>query len=106
MGMEPLPGASESATREYPALTVTHLLIILSFFLALGTAVWGIATQGWYLVELGAAFVVLSVVVAIIGRVGPRETASEFVKGAKDLTATAVVVGLRAGLALISECGE
>ncbi len=106
MGMEPLPGASESATREYPALTVTHLLIILSFFLALGTAVWGIATQGWYLVELGAAFVVLSVVVAIIGRVGPSETASEFVKGAKDLTETALLVGIARGIALIMEDGE
>src|SRR5690625_6759266 len=55
MGVEPLPGASESATREYPALTVTHLLIILSFFLALGIGVWGIASQGWSLVEVGGA---------------------------------------------------
>src|SRR5690625_5087283 len=66
MGVEPLPGASESATREYPALTVTHLLIILSFFLALGIAVWGIATQEigrascmervwWWLVVRGGA---------------------------------------------------
>src|SRR5690625_7534044 len=92
MGMEPLPGASESATREYPALPVTHLLIILSFFLALGTAVWGIATQGWYLFELGAAFVILSVVMAIIGRVGLSESASEFVKDAKDLSKSALLV--------------
>src|SRR5690625_7801118 len=44
-GVELSPGASETLSREYPALTASHLLITASFFLALGTAVWGIATQ-------------------------------------------------------------
>lgn len=102
-----LPAAmSEPVSKDYPALTVSHILIIVSFILALGTAVWGIATQGWYLIELGAAFVILSVVVAIIGRLGPSETASEFVNGARDLTETALLVGIARGIALIMEDGE
>src|SRR5690625_7251899 len=36
MGIEPLHGASESATREYPALAGTHRPNLRAFFMALG----------------------------------------------------------------------
>jgi uncharacterized ion transporter superfamily protein YfcC len=92
--------------REYPAMTIGHLLILAGFVLALGVAVWGIATRGWYLNELGAAFLVLGLVTAIIGRVGPSETARRFVVGATDLTETALLVGIARGIALVMEDGQ
>jgi uncharacterized ion transporter superfamily protein YfcC len=79
---------------------------MVSFLVALGTAVWGIATQGWYLTELGAAFLILGVVTAAIGRLGPSLMAKEFVVGAKELTETALLVGIARGIALIMEEGE
>ncbi|MFO8233472.1 MAG: TIGR00366 family protein [Longimonas sp.] len=90
----------------YPALRWTHIAIMVSFLMALGTAVWGIATQGWYLTELGAAFLILGVVTAAIGRLGPSLMAKEFVVGAKELTETALLVGIARGIALIMEEGE
>jgi uncharacterized ion transporter superfamily protein YfcC len=92
--------------REYPAMTIGHLLILAGFVLALGVAVWGIATRGWYLNELGAAFLVLGLVTAIIGRVAPSETARRFVVGATDLTETALLVGIARGIALVMEDGQ
>jgi len=91
---------------DYPVMHAGHVAIIIGFFLALGTAVWGIATRGWYLNELGAAFLVLGLFAAFIGRMGPSLTAEKFIEGAKDLTETALLVGVARGIALIMEDGH
>ncbi len=100
------PPEAGAPPKDYPALSMVHVAVLVSFIVALGTAVWGIATQGWYLTELGAAFVILGVVTAIIGRIGPSMMAKEFVMGARDLTETALLVGVARGIALIMEDGQ
>lgn len=104
LGIDP-PEAS-AAPGTYPPLTAKHVLILFAFISALGIAVWGIATRGWYLTELGAAFLIMGVVVALIGKIGPSSTAKEFVIGARDLTETALLVGVARGIALIMEDGQ
>ena len=91
---------------EYPALNLMHITITIAFLTALGVAVWGIATRGWYLYELGAAFLILGVFTAIVGKIGPSLMAKEFVEGAKELTETALLVGIARGIALIMEDGQ
>jgi uncharacterized ion transporter superfamily protein YfcC len=91
---------------EYPPMDFRHLLIVIGFFLALGTAVWGIATRGWYLNELGAAFLILGLVAAAIGKLGPSTAAEKFIIGARELTETALLVGIARGIALIMEDGQ
>lgn len=100
------PPDAGAPPKEYPALTIAHVAILFSFIAALGIAVWGIATKGWYLTELGAAFLILGIVTAIIGRIGPSLMAKEFVIGARDLTETALLVGVARGIALIMEDGQ
>ena len=100
------PPLEEETENDYPALTISHVIIIVSFFLALGIAVWGIATRGWYLYELGAAFLILGIFSAVIGKISPSLMASEFVEGAKGLTETALLVGIARGIALIMEDGQ
>jgi len=90
----------------YPAMQTSHVLVLVGFLAALGTGVWGIATQGWYLNQLGAAFLILGLVAAAIGRMGPSVAARHFVKGAHDLTETALLVGIARGIALIMEDGQ
>jgi uncharacterized ion transporter superfamily protein YfcC len=90
----------------YPALTAKHIIITVAFLTALGVAVWGIARQGWYLYELGAAFLIVGVFTAFVGSINPSLMAKEFVEGAKDLTETALLVGIARGIALIMEEGQ
>ncbi|MGY6588203.1 MAG: YfcC family protein [Wenzhouxiangella sp.] len=97
---------SAEPPKDYPAMNAGHVMIILGFFAALGVAVWGIATRGWYLNELGAAFLVLGIVAAAIGRLGPSLTAEKFIIGARELTETALLVGIARGIALIMEDGQ
>ena len=97
---------SAAVITDYPALSWKHITITAAFLTALGVGVWGIATRGWYLNELGAAFLILGVFTAIIGKMDPSIVAKEFVRGAKDLTETALLVGIARGIALIMEEGQ
>ena len=91
---------------DYPAVTTKPILIMVAFLTALGVSVWGIARQGWYLYKLGAAFLMVGIFTAIVGRIDPSLMAKEFVEGAKDLTETALLVGIARGIALIMEEGQ
>jgi len=95
-----------STVNDSPSLNIKHITITVAFLTALGVAVWGIATRGWYLYELGAAFLILGVFTAIVGKIGPSLMAKEFVEGAKELTETALLVGIARGIALIMEDGQ
>ncbi|MFU8812077.1 MAG: YfcC family protein [Balneolaceae bacterium] len=100
------PPDAGAPPKEYPALSGTHITILVAFLITLGVAVFGIRTYGWYLNELGAAFLILGIVTALIARIGPSLMAKEFVIGAKELTETALLVGVARGIALIMEDGE
>ncbi|NBB91640.1 MAG: TIGR00366 family protein [Gammaproteobacteria bacterium] len=103
-GQAPPEGADPPA--DYPRLNGGHVAIVLAFLAALGVAVWGIATRGWYMNELGAAFFILGLVAAAIGRLGPSRASEKFIEGARDLTETAILVGIARGIALIMEDGQ
>jgi len=79
---------------------------LVAFVTALGVAVWGIATRGWYLTELGAAFLILGIFTAFVGKIGPTLASERFVEGAKDLAETALLVGIARGIALVMEDGQ
>ena len=103
-GIEPEDRAD--IVTDYPALSLKHVIIIIGFMTALAVSVWGIATRGWYLYELGAAFLIVGIFTAFVGKIGPSLTAKEFVDGAKELTETALLVGIARGIALIMEEGQ
>jgi uncharacterized ion transporter superfamily protein YfcC len=60
----------------------------------------------WYLNELGAAFFILGLFAAAIGRLGPSMASEKFIEGARQLTETAILVGIARGIALIMEDGQ
>jgi len=91
---------------EYPAMTLRHVLVLLGFLAAIGIAIWGIRTRGWYLTELGAAFLVLGLATTLVFRQSASEAARRFVQGAGDLTETALLVGVARGIALVMEDGQ
>lgn len=101
----PCPLQNKTAP-SYPALALRHKLILGSFIAALSIAVWGIATKGWYLYELGAVFVAWGALVAVLGRLSADETAERFIEGVSDLVTTAILIGVARGIALVLEDGQ
>jgi len=90
---------------EYPPLDGRRLAVMLLVLAALGVMVWGIADQGWYLVELGALFLGLALVCGLVGGLGADGTAQRFGEGAAELATTAMLIGFARSIALLLEDG-
>jgi uncharacterized ion transporter superfamily protein YfcC len=91
---------------EYPPFNARLLGVLAVLLMALALMVWGIASQGWYLVELGALFLGLSLLVGLLGGLGADGTARSFGEGASELATTAVLIGFARSIALILEDGQ
>lgn len=96
----------EASVEEYPPLTTTRKLVLLVMVLGIMTLVAGVIFYGWYLTELSALFVALGIITAVVARITPDDTAVAFSKGVTDLAATALLIGMARGIALILEDGE
>ncbi|GGO69847.1 YfcC family protein [Bowmanella pacifica] len=99
----PLSGTVQGG---YPKLNGRHQLILLGFVASLVTAVWGIATKGWYLYELGGVFIAWGIYTTLVGQIGADVAANRFIDGVKDLASTAMLIGVARGIALILEDGQ
>ena len=74
-------------------LTPARLGILAAFAAMIGVFIWGVNARGWYLVELAALFLGVTIIAAALGRVSPNRTARAFTTGAAELTGTALLIG-------------
>lgn len=93
-------------TKSYPPLNTIHKLILLTFITTILLAIYGISVHGWYLYELGACFVGWGLLITLLGRLPVDDAADSFIEGVKDLTTTAVLIGVARGIAMILEDGQ
>ena len=96
------PGASLVADVDYSTgfafesdarLTSRHVGVLVVFVAGIGVFVYGVAARGWYLVELSTVFLAIGLLGAAVGRLGPNPAARAFLRGAADMTATALLIG-------------
>jgi len=90
----------------YPTLTMAHRLILASFIITIGVVAYNIRVNGWYLYELGAAFIAWGLFITLIGKVSADTAAKKFIEGAMELTTTAILIGVARGISLILEDGQ
>jgi len=99
------PASETEAPSTDGHMTLTHRWSLIAVVVALGILIWGLTQHHWYLVEMGALFVALAIVLAIIARLSPDRTAIEFGKGAAELTTTALVIGVARGIQVVLDEG-
>jgi uncharacterized ion transporter superfamily protein YfcC len=100
-GMSISSGRAGEAGANHPPMTTTHKLVLAAAGIALVLLVYGLSQWHWYLVEMGAVFVALTVVMAIIARMSPDRTAVEFGVGAANLTSVALMIGVARGIQVV-----
>lgn len=100
-----IPEAQPPAPTVTAALTARHKVVLLVTLAALALVVWGIGSHGWYLVELGAVFTALALVVGLVGGLSLDRIASAFTAGAAELTGTALLIGFARGIELMLSDG-
>jgi len=87
-------------------LTGVHVALLASVGLALAGLIWGLKAEGWYLVEMGALFVGLSLILGLVSRLGFDRTAREFCSGAAELTTTALLIGFARTIQVVLDEGR
>ena len=91
--------------------TRRHQAVLAVFVLGMVALVWGVLPEtqggfGWYIVEIGALFVALGVLMGAVGGLGGNGTATAFMDGVRQLAATAVLIGLARGILIVLEDGQ
>ena len=96
------PGSSLVADVDYSSgfqlpddvrLTSRRLGIVTVFVSGIGLFVYGVAAWGWYLNELSAVFLAIGLASAAVAPLGPNTVAGAFLRGAAELTTTALLIG-------------
>jgi len=86
---------------DHPPMTTTHKLVLAAVGISQLVLVYGLSQWSWYLVEMQAVFVALTVIIAIIARMSPDRTAVEFGAGAASLTSVALLIGVARGIQVV-----
>lgn len=89
-----------------PPVAGVHLAVLALTVATIAFLVYGISTWHWYLKEMGAMFLGLTLVVAIVGRLGADAAAKSFAVGASELTTTALLIGFARAIKIILEDGK
>ena len=96
-------------------MTGRHKAILAVFGLAFlvmmyGVIPWedmgiGIPTLWWWFPEMTASFILFSIVIGLIGRLGEGELTDAFVAGARDLLGVALIIGIARGITVVMTNG-
>lgn len=86
-------------------LANTDKTLLLSFLASIIWVIYGVTVKGYYIPELASQFFVLGIVVAVIAKIGGRQSISDsvaaFKHGSAELLPAAMLVGLAKGLVLL-----
>ncbi|WP_369964298.1 YfcC family protein [Mammaliicoccus lentus] len=77
--------------------------VVLLFFIIL---VYGVVTQGWFMVEMSGLFIMMGIVVGLVTGLNTREICESFNDGFKDVLMGAIIVGLARSIAIVLEDGK
>lgn len=97
-------------------MTGTHKAILAIFGLAFvvmmyGVIPWddlgiGLPTLWWWFPEMTASFILFSIVIGMVGRLGEGELTDAFVAGARDLLGVALIIGIARGITVVMNNGQ
>ncbi len=86
-------------------LSSTQSVILILFAATFVALIWGVSSQGWWMAQMGALFLGMSILIGLVGRMGEKRLTANFVDGARDLLGVALIIGLARGIVVIMEQG-
>ena len=107
--------AAQSETGDL-SMTGTHKAILGLFALAFGVMIYGVIpwedlgiplpTWWWWFPEMTASFLLFSIIIGLVARMGEGELTTTFVDGARDLLGVALIIGIARGITVIMNNGQ
>ncbi|HDP99443.1 MAG TPA: putative basic amino acid antiporter YfcC [bacterium] len=89
-----------------PKITTGHLLVLISFGMALILLVVGVLKFGWYIPEIAALFFGASIIAGAAARLKPSKMAESFVNGTKDMMNALLIIAFARGILVIASDGQ
>lgn len=90
---------------EAPPFTLRRKIIITLFAIGFPLMIWGVMFGGWWFPEMGASFLLIAIIIIFISGLKEAEAVEAFCKGAADLVAVSLIIGLARGVNLVLEQG-
>lgn len=75
-----------------------HVKIVAVCSLLFVGILWAVQTQGWWMIEMSAGFLLIGIVAAAIGRLSLEGATLAFVKGMQEMVVGALVIGFAKGI--------
>lgn len=98
---------TDSSLLEDLTMTRRHKWIMTILGLSLVALVFGVLKYGWYLGEISALMLLMGIVVGMIAFKGSfNQFTDEFMKGAAEMTAAALIIGLSRAILVVMEEGQ
>ena len=85
---------------------MTEKLILLVFVGAIVLLVFGVIKWGWYMDEISALFLGMSILIALIAKMTPNQYANTLGRGMAGIAAGALVVGIARGILVVLTDGN
>lgn len=86
-----------------PAWDRRHAWILTLFLLGMGTLIYGILREKWFIEEIGALFLAMGILMGLVAGLRPSRIAESFVLGAKDMVNVAFIVASGRALLIIAQ---
>ncbi|WP_436644002.1 YfcC family protein [Microbaculum sp. FT89] len=103
---------SESGDSAFPEMTRIRSIILMLFGLTFAVMIYGVVGRGWWMAEMSALFLLMSIVIWLVGRLDDASRMDEhqfvdtFVDGARDLLGVALIIGVARGVVVIMDAGR
>lgn len=78
-------------------------LAALAFFI---TLVWGVLTQGWFMMEMAGLFIIMGITVGLIAGLKTADICEGFNEGFRDVLVGAMICGVARAVAVVLEDGQ
>ena len=102
-------GDSETA---FPPMTRVRSIILILFGLTFGVMIYGVVALGWWMAEMSALFLLMTIVIWLAGRfdkssrMDEHEFVDAFINGARDLLGVALIIGVARGVVVMMDAGR
>ena len=100
------PYESIKSTQEAQPLSGRTRGLLILFLFTFLTMIAGVVWFGWWLTEMSALFLGVSILIAVITKTNESKFLSQFIKGAESLLAVAFIVGVARGVTIILNNGH
>ncbi|PIC97547.1 C4-dicarboxylate ABC transporter permease [Sporosarcina sp. P26b] len=98
---------TDTTLLENLTMTKRHKWIMAILGLSLVALVFGVLKYGWYLGEISALMLLMGIVIGMIAFNGSfNQFTDEFMKGAAEMTAAALIIGLSRAILVVMEEGQ